>query len=103
MAVTKAQARKVRQPVLVGDFAISSALDGTTTVDIVTLSSVAEKVTVQSDGTLAGTVEFSVNGTTFFGSTAFTATVPLTYSTNLVRVVKVTRTGGAGQLHMVAR
>jgi hypothetical protein len=103
MAVTKQQARKVRQPVLNGDLAISAALDATTTVDIVTLSSVAEKVTVQSDGTLAGTVEFSINGVTFYGSTAFTAGVPLTYSTHLVRVIKVTRTGGAGKLHMVAR
>lgn len=103
MAVTKIQARKVRQPVLIGDLAISKILDGTTTTETIQLSSVAEKVTVQSDGTLAGNVEFSVNGVDFFGSTAFTATVPATYSTNLVKVLKVTRTGGSGKLHVVAR
>ena len=95
MAISKVQARRVRQPVLIGDLAISITLDGTTTTDTIELSSVAEKVTVQSDGTLAGNVEFSVNGVNFFGSTAFTATVPATYSTNLVRVIKVTQIGRA--------
>ena len=103
MAITKEQARKVRQPVLTSDLSLSIALDGTTTVDTRILSIVAEKITVQSDGTLAGTVEFSVNGTDFFGSVAFVATVPISYSTNLVRVVKITRTGGSGKLHLVAR
>jgi hypothetical protein len=103
MAVTKIQARKVRQPVLIGDLAISKELNGAGQTDIVELSSVAEKVTVQSDGTLAGTVSFSINGVDFFGSTAFTATTPLTYSTNLVRIVKVAWTSGSGKLHMVAR
>ena len=103
MAVTKIQARKVRQPTLVGDLAISKALDAVTTSDIIELSSVADKVTVQSDGSLAGTVEFSINGVDFFGSAAFTATAPLSYSTHLVRLIKVTRTGGAGKLHIVAR
>lgn len=103
MAVTKIQARKVRQPVLIGDLAISKTLDAIITTDIVELSSVAEKVAVQSDGTLAGTVEFSINGVTFFGSTAFTAGAAVTYSTNLVRVIKITRTGGTGKLHIVAR
>lgn len=103
MAVSKIQARKVRQPVLIGDLAISTTLDATTTTDIIELSSIAEKVTIQSDGTLAGNVEFSINGINFFSSTAFTATTPVTYSTNLIRVIKVTRTGGSGKLHIVAR
>lgn len=103
MAVTKIQARKVRQPVLIGDLNVSGTLDATTTVEILELSSVAEKVTVQSDGTLAGNVEFSINGLNFFGSTAFVATIPVTYSSNLVRLVKITRTSGTGKLHLVAR
>jgi len=103
MAVTKQQARKVRQSVLIGDLYLTSILDAITTVEVFELSSISEKVTIQSDSTLAGTIEFSTNGTDFYGSTAFVATVPITYSTHLVRVVKVTRTGGSGRLHLVAR
>ena len=103
MAITKSQARKVRQPELIGDLAVSASLNGTTTVDIITLSSIAEKITIQSSGTLAGTVEFSTNGVNFYTSTAFAANVPLTYSTHLVRVIKITRISGSGQLHLVAR
>ena len=102
MAITKIQARKVRQPVLEGDLAITSILDGTTTTDTMILSSVAEAITVQSDGTLAGNITFSVNGTDFFGSTVFTATTPVTYNTHLIRLIKVTRTGGTGRLHLIA-
>jgi hypothetical protein len=102
MAISKAQARKVRQPTLVGDLELTDLLNASNTSEVIELSNVSEKVTIQSDGTLAGTVEFSTNGTDFYGSTAFTATVPLTYNTHLVRVVRVTRTGGAGRLHLVA-
>lgn len=102
MAITKTQARKVRQPVLTGDYSLSETLDAATTQETLTLSLAAEKVTVQSDGNLAGTVEFSVNGVNFFSSTAFTATTPVTYSANLVRVIRITRTSGAGKLHILA-
>jgi hypothetical protein len=103
MAITKEQARKVRQPVHTGDLSLSVSLDATTTVDTRTFSVAAEKVSWQSDGTLAGTIEFSIDGVIFFGSTAFAATVPGSYSTHLVRVVKITRTGGAGKLHLLAK
>jgi len=103
MAITKEQARKVRQPVSTGDLSLSISLDGTTTIDIRQLSISAEKISWQSDGDLAGTVEFSLDGVTFFGSVAFAATVPGSYSTHLIRVVKITRTGGAGKLHLLAR
>lgn len=102
MAVSKQQARKVRQPVLTGDLFLTGTLDGTTLTEIVLLSSVAEKISVQSDGSLAGTVEFSINGTDFFGSAAFVATVPISYNTHLVRAVRVTQTGGTGKLHLLA-
>jgi len=103
MGITKEQARKVRQPVSTGDLSLSISLDGTTTIDIRQLSISAEKISWQSDGDLAGTVEFSLDGVTFFGSVAFAATVPGSYSTHLIRVVKITRTGGAGKLHLLAR
>jgi hypothetical protein len=103
MAVTKEQARKVRQPVHTGDLSLSIALDGTTTIDTRILSIVAEKVSWQSDASLAGTIEFSINGTDFFGSVVFAATVPGSYSTHLIRAIKITRTGGAGKLHLLAK
>lgn len=103
MAISKQQARKVRQPVLVGDHNVSAELSASATSETILLSSIAEKVTVQSSGNLAGNVEFSVNGVDFFGSTAFTANTPVTYSTHLVRVIKITWTSGTGRLHLVAR
>ena len=102
MAVTKQQARKVRQPVLTGDHFLSGTLNGTITTEIVLLSSIANKITVQGDGDLAGTVEFSVNGVDFFGSTAFLAVTPLSYNTHLVRAIKITRVTGTGKLHILA-
>jgi hypothetical protein len=101
--VSKDQARKVRQPVLVGDLHITGTLDGTTTTEIVELSSIAEKVTVQSSGDLAGNITVSINGKDFNTGVAFVANTLVTYSTNLVRVIKVTRTGGSGKLSIVAR
>ena len=103
MAVTKEQARKVRQAVQTDDLSLSIALDGTTTIDTRIFSVVAEKVSWQSDSTLAGTVEFSINGTDFFGSVAFAATAPGSYNTHLIRAIKITRTGGAGKLHLLAK
>lgn len=102
MAVSKQQARKVRLPVLTGELYLTGKLDGTTSEEVVELSSVASKVTIQSDGDLAGNITYSTNGIDFYGSTAFTATVPLSNSTHLIRVVKITRTGGSGKVHVVA-
>jgi hypothetical protein len=103
MAITKAQASKVRQPTKVGDQQSTGTLDGTTTTETIQLGIVAEKVTVQSDGTLAGNVQFSTNGVDFYTTTAFTATTPVTYSTHLITAIKVTRTGGTGKLSISAR
>lgn len=102
MAITKAQARKVRQPTLSGDYALSAALDAAMLVDIVSLSCASQMITVQSDGNLAGTIEISINGQNFGAPIAFAANVMVSYSTNLVRVIRVTRTGGAGRLHVAA-
>lgn len=102
MAVTKIQARKVRLPTLTGDYALSAFLDASTTVDIVTLSCAAESITVQSDGNLAGTIEFSVNGVNFANSTAFAANALVPYGATLIRVIRVTRTSGSGKLHIIS-
>lgn len=103
MAVTKEQARKVRQSVSTGEVSMTASLSASSTTEIKSLGISAEKVSWISDGTLAGNVEFSIDGVTWFGSTAFTAATPGSYSTHLVRAVKVTRTGGTGKLHLVAR
>lgn len=104
MAITKAQARQVRQPSLVGDMAITATLDGTTTTEIITFSAVAEKVSFQADGDLAGTVEFSIDGVNFKNSTAIGATNAIvTFNTHMSKVIRVTRSGGSGKLHVLAK
>lgn len=101
--VSKEQARRVRQPVLVGDVHITGTLDGTTTSEVVSFSSVAEKVTVQSSGDLVGNITVSINGINFNTGVSFTANNLATYSTNLVMAITVNRTGGSGKLTIVAR
>lgn len=101
MAISKQQARSVKHAVLAGEEQISTTLDATTTVHTFELTGPAQKVTVQSSGDLAYTVEFSCNGINFFGSTAVTANTPSTYSSNVVSVVKVTRTAGSGKVSLL--
>lgn len=104
MAITKAQARKVRQPSLIGDIAMTAVLDVTTTSEIVEFSCVAEKVSFQADGDLAGNVEFSIDGVNYKHTTAIGATnVIVTFNTHMCKSIKVTRTGGTGRLHILAR
>jgi hypothetical protein len=103
MAVTKPQARKVRQPVLIGDMHVTKVLDGTNTVEIIELSSVAEKFTVQSSDTLDGSLEVSVNGVDYVGIGNFFAGTLVSYNSHLIMKVKVTRTAGSGKLSLVAR
>ena len=104
MGYSKKQAKTVRQPVLVGDTQVTGTLDGTTTVETVTLSCVAEKVSFQADGTLAGNVTFSIDGVNFGNSTAIGGSNAIvTFSTHMVKVLKVTRTGGTGKLHILGK
>jgi hypothetical protein len=103
MAISKSQARKVRQPVLLGDLHITGILDATTTSEIIELSSIAEKITIQSSDSLAGNIELSVNGKDFVAGPVFTAAAIVTYSSNLVRIIKVNRTSGSGRLSLIAR
>jgi hypothetical protein len=103
MAITKEQARKVRQAVNASDVSLSIPLDASTTVDTRILSIVAEKISWQSDGNLAGTIEFSADGVNFGNSTAIAANTLASFSTHLVRAVKITRSSGAGSLHLLAK
>lgn len=104
MAITKEQARKVRQPTLIGDLSVTGILDGVTTTQILEFSCIAEKVSFQADGTLAGTVEFSIDGVNYKNSTAIgAANAIVTFSTHMCKSVKVTRSGGTGRLHVLAK
>lgn len=60
---------------------------------------VAEKVSFQAVGTVAGTVEFSLTGVDYKNSTAIGASQGIvTYTTSLVKKVKITVTSGTGRL-----
>jgi len=103
MGYSKKETRKAREKVAVADMVSTGTLDGTTTTEIIQLGVAADKVSWQSDGTLAGNIEFTINGVTWVATTAFAATVIGTYSASLVKAVKVTRTGGTGKLHILAK
>jgi hypothetical protein len=100
----KKQSRLARQPVKSGELVATGTLDGTTTIEVLTLSVVAEKLSLQMQGTLTGTIEFSIDGKTFINSTAIPAAGVITnFSTHLVASVKVTRATGSGTLTVAAR
>ena len=102
MAYDKTQSRVPRRAMLAGDKQMTAELSASVTVQVIQLTMVAQKVTWQSTGTLAGNVEFSSNGTDFYTSTAFTANVVGSYNTHNVVAVRVTRTGGTGKLAVLA-
>jgi hypothetical protein len=93
---TKKQSRFARQLTKNSDLAQTSALDTVSnTTEIVELSIVAQKVTVSTTNGMAGTVAFSMDGENYTTPVAISST-PLTYSTNLVTLVKIVCTSGAG-------
>jgi hypothetical protein len=82
----------------------TGTLDATTTTEEFHDIGVLEKVTFQANGTLAGTVEFSLDGSQWSSSTAIGAVGALvTFSTHLVCAIKVTRTGGTGKLAIAGK
>ncbi len=104
MGYSKKEARKAREKVVAGDAVATGTLDGTTTSEVIQLGVPAEKVTFQASGTLAGTIEFSTNGVDFYGSTAIPGSnAPGTYTTHMAKAVRVTRSGGEGKLHILAK
>lgn len=86
-----------------GDFITTDTLDATTTVEILQIANPGEIIAWQRKGTLAGTVEFSLNGEDFVDSTAFNSTAVGSHSTYPVRFIRVTRTAGEGKLVIVSR
>jgi hypothetical protein len=102
MAISKPRARSVKHAVLAGDEQITDTLDGSNTTSTIELTGPASKVSIQSSDSLAGNVEYSCDGKTFFNTTAFTAGVPVSYSTHNGGVVKITRTSGSGKVVVLA-
>lgn len=104
---TKKEIRKAREKVNAADQVQTEVLDGSTpalTVEIVQFGVVAEKVTFQGTGTLAGTIEFTADGTHWYSSTAIAGSnAPTTYSTHLAKAARVTRTSGTGQLFILVK
>lgn len=104
MTLERRQREKVIQQVKIGSRFSTVLLDASTTEDILTFGTVVEKVTFQADGDLAGTIEFSVDGTNWDDSTAIAASNAMdSYNTHNVAAVKVTRTSGSGRLHIAAK
>lgn len=92
-----------QQPVDTTDSRNTQILSGTNTTEIVRLAIDAREVSFQATGDLAGTVEFSINGVNFVNSTAIGATNTIvTFNLHVVKILKVTRTGGTGQLCIAA-
>ena len=105
MAISKAKARSVKNAVLSGDEQSTKLLDGlspATTISIVELTGPASKVSIQTSGTLVGTAEFSINGSTFYGSTALIAGAPISYSTHNTSVIRITQTSGSGRASIIS-
>lgn len=103
MAYSKKDAQKARQQIHAGVKLVTETLDASTTVEILELGGAMSRVSFQASGTLAGTVEFSVNGKNWFGSTAIpAANAPGLYNSYNFNSIKVTRSGGEGQLAIAA-
>lgn len=102
MAITKQQARRTSQSMFTGDIqqAILNASDPEV---IMIFSNIAEKISFQASGDLAGTVEFSLNGKDFKESVAIPASNAIeNYDSSLVKAVKISRTSGTGRIVVAA-
>lgn len=100
-AIKRAEAQQKRQQVGIGDVqSIQISADGDYELE---LGIVAEKISFQVTGTLAGTVSFSLTGVDYKNPTAIGATNAIvTYSTSLAKKVKITTTGGGSGRIVIA-
>lgn len=102
-AYSREQKARFTQKVDTSSRFVTDVLDGSNTSQTISLGASVSKVSVQSDGDLAGNVLFSLNGEDFFDSTAFAANTPVSYSTHNVLYVRVDRTSGSGSLILAAK
>lgn len=103
MGFSKKQTAVARQRISASLVVSSNVLDATKTTDILVLQDPFKKISFQATGSLAGTVEFSIDGIHFFGSVAIPgANAPASYEAHNVVFVKVTRTSGSGTVVVAA-
>ena len=104
MAISKEQARKVRQATREGDEHRSITISAAPTTDTIEFSIVAEKVSYQAiDPLMTATVTVSADGINFIAGTDLTAGAIITYSAHMIKAIKFVRTAGAGQIVVLAR
>ena len=94
--ISKKKSTQIRQRVFAGDKQPTQLLDATNTTETLELGMVAEKITIQSTGTLAGDILVSANGTNFVSVGSFSAGALFSYSTHSCVAVRINRTAGSG-------
>jgi hypothetical protein len=103
MGITKKESQLSRQLINTGAKMATDSLDASTTVNIVRFGTPVAKVSFQGSDTLAGTIEFSINGVNWTGSTAIPGSNAIgSFATHNVTAVRVTRTSGSGFLTIAA-
>jgi len=102
MSIVKKESKKLRQATATGDAISTSLLDAVNTSEIITLSTVASKITFQSSGTLAFDYTVSANGINFVAGASVAANTLASYNTHNVIAVTITRTAGAGRVSILA-
>lgn len=84
----------------------TKTLDGTTTIDIVKLDVVAQKISVSVPSTVTVTIEASIDSVKWVQLAAAQSNVVYTYGDTvgdqLVKLIRVTRTAGSGQVTVAA-
>ena len=103
MAYSKLQANKARQQVRNDEMQTTAVLSGAGSA-VLNLSLVASQISFQAQGSLLGTVSVSLDGITYVSAGSIAAANAIaSYSSSLVRHVKVTWASGSGTLLVAAR
>ncbi len=103
MSYSRKQVQALNQKIITGVSLSTAELNASNPEEIIRFGGALERVTFQGTDSLAGTVEFTVNGTNWFSSTAIAAAnAPTTYTTHNFVAMRVTRTAGSGKLTIAA-
>jgi len=102
--ITRKNKIRLQQKIQTGYSISTEELDAANAEEIIRLHFPAEVVSFQASGTLAGTLEFSLDGVNWKNSTAIPGSNDVdSFSTDLVLAIRVKRTGGAGKLTIAAK
>ena len=91
----KKQSQLARQNINGTALLQTAQLTSSNTSEIIDLGMVAQKLTITTTNGLAATASYSIDGVNFTTPGAISST-PVSYSTNLVKVIKITWTSGSG-------